>query len=341
MPTREKLLEMLRLMYRIRFFEENLKNLYNYQAYFKETDIVADGYDFESKGIVGGACHLYIGEEAVAVGVCANLEKGDCVTSTHRGHGHAIAKGADLKLMLAELMGRETGYCHGCGGSMHIFSKELGLLGGNGIIGAGLPIATGAAFSAKYRRTKNVAVCFFGDGAVNQGTFNESLNMAALWKLPVLYVCENNLWANSTPTDIGMATPNAADRAAGFGMPGKIVDGQDVMAMYEAAHEAVTRARAGEGPTLIEAKTFRFEAHCGVTRNNQRRHENPEQQKEWAKRDPVAIFEKRLIGDGVMTADDQNQMKQTAMSDVAEAEAFARKSPYPTMRSVEARLAAL
>lgn len=338
MPDKKKLTEMLMLMYRIRYFEENLKDLYNYQSYLKKTDIAADIYDFESTGAVLGACHLYIGQEAVAVGVCAHLEPTDYITSTHRGHGHAIAKGLDLKKILAELMGREDGYCHGCGGSMHIFCKELGLLGGNGIIGAGLPIATGAAFSAKYRGTRQVAVCFFGDGAVNQGTFNESLNMASLWKLPVIYVCENNLWAATTPGEIAHAIPHLAEKAAGYGMPGKIVDGQDVMAVYEAAGEAIERARRGDGPTLLECKTFRFEAHCGVTRQNKRQHENPEQLKEWLKRDPITLFEQRLIRDGIMTAQEQNAMKEAAQREVKEAEAFARRSPYPTLQSIEARL---
>jgi len=338
MLDRAKLTRMLKLMYRIRYFEENLKNLYNYTAYFKKSDIAADDYDFQSTGVVGGACHLYIGEEAVAVGVCANLNDDDCITSTHRGHGHAIAKGADLKPMLAELMGRKDGYCYGCGGSMHIFIKELGLLGGNGIIGAGLPIATGAAFSAKYRGTKQVAVCFFGDGGVNQGTFNESLNMAALWKLPVLYVVENNLMAASTPAEIAHSTPDLARRADGYGVPGKIVDGQDVMAVYDAAAEAVARARQGEGPTLLECKTFRFEAHCGVTRDNKRQHENPALRDQWAKRDPITLFEQRLVRDGVMTEADQSAMKAAAIAEVQEAEAFAKASPFPTMEQVEARL---
>ena len=334
MPDRDKLIEMLRLMYRIRYFEERMKGLYDYERYFDKSEIAGDDYDFQSKGLIGGAVHLYIGEEAVAVGACAALGKDDYVVSTHRGHGHAIAKGADVKPMMAELMGRETGYCHGCGGSMHIFSMELGLLGGNGIVGAGIPIAMGAAFSAKYRGTTQVAVGFFSDGASNQGTFHESLNMAALWKLPVIYVCENNLHAASTPAEIALATPHVGERACAYGIPGKVIDGMDVLTVYHTVSEAVARARGGEGPTLIECKTFRFEGHAGVSRG----HQNPEQLKEWIKRDPIMLFEKRLVEDGAMSADEQKTMKDEIIGEINEAEAFAKRSAFPAIESIEARL---
>ncbi|MBM3501553.1 MAG: thiamine pyrophosphate-dependent dehydrogenase E1 component subunit alpha, partial [Armatimonadetes bacterium] len=287
-------------MVRIRCFEERLKDFYDYRGFFQQSAeeearsaddlLTCVSYEFGSEGMIGGAVHLYIGQEAVAVGVCAALRDTDWVASTHRGHGHAIAKGADLKRTLAELMGRETGHSRGCGGSMHIFAPEIGLLGGNGIVGAGMPIALGPAFAAKYRGEDGVSVAFFGDGAANQGTFNESINLAAIWKLPVLFVCENNLWANATPYEIAFHTHDIADRASGYGIPGMAVDGQDVLAMYDAAKTAVDRARAGDGPTLIEAKTYRFEGHCGASSG----HQDPETCAEWMKRDPIAQLTRRL-----------------------------------------------
>jgi len=324
--SKEMLTRMLRLMYRIRFFEERIKTLYDYHSFQRKGDITADEYDFESTGVIAGAAHLAIGQEATEVGTCAALNKDDFVASTHRGHGHAIAKGADLKLMMAELMGKKSGYSKGCGGSMHIFSTEFGLLGGNGIIGAQIPLATGAAFSAKYRGTKQVAVAFFSDGASNQGTFHETLNMAALWKLPAIYLCENNLYAASTPAVIALAIPNVADRASAYGMPGKIVDGQDVLAVYETVSEAVARARAGEGPTLIECKTYRFVGHAGGGKGQ---HNNPEELEVWKQRDPVVLFENKLINDGQLTSDEREAMKREVIAEVEEAVEFGKESPFP------------
>jgi len=326
MLDREKLLQMLRLMYRIRFFEQRLTSLYDYYSFLKEHEAAGDDYDFGSRGLIAGAVHLSIGQEATHVGTCSALNRDDFVTSTHRGHGHAIAKGAKLKPMMAELMGRKTGYCKGCGGSMHIFCAEIGLLGGNGIVGAQIPLATGAAFSAKYRGTKQVAVAFFSDGASNQGTFHESLNMAALWKLPVIYLCENNLYAASTPAQITLSIPDIANRAAGYGIPGKIVDGQDVLAVYEAAAEAAAKARAGGGPTLIECKTYRFTSHCGA---GQKPHNNPEELEEWKKRDPIVLFEKTLVQNQHITADEQTAMKDEVIREVEEAVEFGRQSAFP------------
>lgn len=325
MLTREKLVDMLRAMRRIRHFEERLTSLYDYSSFLKKGDMGGDEYDFESKGLIAGAVHLSIGQEGAQVGACAALEKDDYVTSTHRGHGHCIAKGAELKPMMAELMGRKTGYSKGCGGSMHIFSAELGLLGGNGIIGAQLPLATGAAFSAKYRGTRQVAVAFFSDGASNQGTFHESLNMASLWKLPVIYLCENNLHAASTPAEIALAIPDIAAKAPAYGMPGKIVDGQDVLAVFDVVSEAVSRARAGDGPTLIECKTYRFVGHCGGATA----HAHPQECDAWRKRDPITLFEKKLVADGVMTAQEQEALKNAVLAEVEESVVFAKKSPYP------------
>ena len=330
-PSPKNLVEMLRLMRRIRHFEQRLTGLYKYESFLSKSDIAGDMYDVDSKGVIAGAVHLYIGQEAVAVGTCAPLERDDFVTSSHRGHGHAIAKGAALGPMMAELMGRKTGYSKGCGGSMHIFAKELGLLGGNGIVGAQIPLATGAAFSAKYRGSRQVAVAFFGEGASNQGTFHEALHMAALWELPVVFVCENNLYAATTPATIALATPNVAERAAAYGMTGQVVDGQDVLAVHAAASAAVERARAGGGPTLLEAKTYRFTSHAGA---GQGQHNNPEELKEWLQRDPIAIFEKKLRDDGVMTDSDQEVLKQQVLAEVEEAVAFASKSAFPTFHEM-------
>jgi len=328
--------EMLLRMYRIRFFEERLKGFYDYRGFFAQSTAEGEAqsaddlltcvsYEFASDGMIGGAVHLYIGQEAVAVGVCTALRDTDWVASTHRGHGHAIAKGADLKRILAELMGRDTGHSRGCGGSMHIFAPEIGLLGGNGIVGGGMPIALGPAFAAKYRGEDGVSVAFFGDGAANQGTFNESVNLAAIWKLPMLFVCENNLWANATPYGIAFSTVNIADRAAGYGIPGVAVDGQDVLAVHDAAKAAVDRARAGAGPTLIEAKTYRFEGHCGASSG----HQDPETCAEWMKRDPIRLLEERMIDDGVLSKQDVQDMQDGVRREVDDAEEYAKASPLP------------
>ncbi|HCU36960.1 MAG TPA: pyruvate dehydrogenase (acetyl-transferring) E1 component subunit alpha [Armatimonadetes bacterium] len=330
-PTREALIEMLRMMRRIRHFEQRLTGLYDYTSFIKDGDVAGDMYDFASKGIVAGAVHLYVGQEAVAVGVCSALNEDDYVTSTHRGHGHCIAKGAELGPMMAELMGRVTGSSRGCGGSMHIFCKQLGLLGGNGIIGAQIPLATGAGFSAKYRGTRQVAVAFFGDGASNQGTFHEALNMASLWALPVLFVCENNLYAATTAAEIALAIANVAERAAGYGMSGEVVDGQDVLAVHECALAAVERARDGGGPTLIEAKTYRFTGHAGA---GQDQHNNPEELACWMERDPICLFEKRLIDDGVMSAQEQEALNDEALAEVEAAVEFAQNSRFPRLEEM-------
>src|SRR3954470_22266665 len=213
-------------------------------------------------GRIYGVVHPYIGEEAIAVGVCANLRTSDRIVSNHRGHGHCIAKGADIKRMMAELFGRRDGYCKGKGGSMHIADFDVGMLGANGIVGAGLPITAGAGLAAQLEGGDNVAVGFFGDGATGEGPFHESLNIAALWKLPVIWVCENNQYAVETPVAAGLAAKNVADLAAGYGFPGYTIDGNDVLAVYQAANEAVRRARAGEGPTLLECKTWRKHQHA-------------------------------------------------------------------------------
>ena len=219
------------------------------------------------QGKIPGALHLYVGQEAIAAGVMSQLSNQDWITSTHRGHGHLIAKGGEYGPMFAELFGRATGYCKGKGGSMHISNMELGMLGANGIVGAGPPIAVGAAFSIRYRKVDNVAVTFFGDGASNEGSFHEAANMAALYKLPLLFVCENNGYGEYTPQESHQAISDVADRAVGYGMPGVVVDGMDAIAVYESTHAAIERAKNGDGPTLLECKTYRFFDHVGVRGN--------------------------------------------------------------------------
>src|SRR5271170_4588376 len=259
----------LRKMHLIRRFEEAAEDAY-------------------MRGLSYGTMHLSIGQEATAVGVCAALTDADYITSTHRGHGHCIAKGADVARMYAEFLGRETGYCHGRGGSMHIADLSKGNLGANGIVGGGIPIAVGAALSAKKRGAGAVAVSFFGDGANNEGAFHESLNIASIWKLPVIFVCENNQYAMSMAMARATAVANVADRASAYAIPGVIVDGNDFAAVAEASFQATERARAGEGPTLIEAKTYRTRGHSRSDRNRYRSREEIEA---WKARDPITRFE--------------------------------------------------
>ena len=264
--TVEKQLEMLRSMQTIRRFEER----------------ASDDY---LSGAIYGVVHCYIGEEAVAVGVCAALNKDDQIISTHRGHGHCLAKGADLKRMTAELYGRQTGYCKGKGGSMHIADFSIGMLGANGIVAGGIPIVTGAGLAAQLEGKGRVAVSFFGDGASNAGPFHESINIAATWKLPMLYVCENNLYAATTAAADTLALGDVAARAAGYGIPGVVVDGNDVLAVYEVAEAAVSRARAGEGPTLIECKTYRWRGH--TERPGQTDPRPQDEVEAWRQKDPI------------------------------------------------------
>jgi len=343
MHDADQLRDMLLRMYRIRFFEERLAQLYDYRGFYggELTDDHAAGgddlltcmlYDFASEGMIGGAVHLYIGEEAVAVGVCSELRDTDFITSYHRGHGHAIAKGLDLRGMLAELMGRETGHSGGCGGSMHIYRREQGMLGGNGIIGGQIPLALGAAFAAKYRGEDGVAIAFFGDGAANQGTFGECLNLASLWQLPVLFVCENNLWAASTAAEVAHCCPDLAPRAEPYGIPAHIVDGQDVLAVNVIAREAVGRARAGGGPTMIEAKTFRYVGHAGA---GQGAHRDPEAVEQWRQRDPLMLFEQHLAAEGIMTEAEMQAMRDEVTAEIDRAIAQACADPFPTPDSLE------
>jgi len=304
---KEKTIELYRKMLRIRHFEEKV-------------------YDLYGQNLVPGTIHLYAGQEAVAVGVCANLREDDYITSTHRGHGHCIAKGAQLNKVMAEILGKKTGYCKGKGGSMHIADFSIGMLGATAVVGAGLPIAAGAGLSIKLRKTDQVVVCFFGDGASNQGTFHEAINMASIWNLPVLFVCENNLYAMGTHQTRVMAIENIADRAAAYGIPGVAVDGNDVLAVYEAAHEAVDRARKGEGPTLIECKTYR---HKGHSRFDPATYRPKEEVGEWMKRDPIAQFKVRLLEMKTLTEEEANKIEQEVAAAVEDAVKFATESPYP------------
>ena len=275
-----------------------------------------------------GFLHLYVGQEAVASGVCANLHDDDAITSTHRGHGHLVAKGGDLKRMMAELMAKSTGYCKGKGGSMHISDLDLGMLGANGIVGAGSPIAVGAAFAAKYRKRGQVAVAFFGDGATNIGAFHEAANMACALHLPIVFVCENNEYGEFTPRSKTMAIDDVIERAAGYGMPGVIVDGMDVDAVYEVAGEAVARARRGDGPSMIEAKTYRFYNHHGI-QNLGLKYRSDDEVSEWKQRVPIVVLEQRMIEHDPATAAEFEVVWAAVRSDVVEAIAFADESPVP------------
>ena len=282
-------------------------------------------------GELPGAVHSYIGEEAVAVGVCANLRSDDRITSTHRPHGHLIAKGGDLKLMMAELLGKKTGYCKGKGGSMHMADYSIGILGACAIVGAGLSIATGAALAAKLQRIDQVTVCFFGDGAANEGSFHESVNLASIWKLPVVYVCENNMYAVTTPVSYAIAVKDFADRAAAYGIPGVVVDGQDVMAVYEATKVAVERARQGAGPSLIECKTYRYTGHF-VTEElllGDKSYRSNDEVEKWKAKDPITNFENKLADMGVLTKKKAASIEEDIKAKLEEAVTFARESPLP------------
>jgi len=297
-----------REMARIRKFEEKTHELY------------------KAGRLTGMSPHLSIGEEASAAGVISVLNPDDYILSTHRGHGHCLAKGAEMGKMYAELFGKETGYCHGRGGSMHIADVAQGNLGANGIVGGGLPIALGAGLSIQKRATKQVVVCFFGDAATNQGTFHEALNMSKAFHLPIVWVCENNLYGLSTPIDKVAATPTLSDRAKGYAMPGVTVDGMDVEAVRAAAEEAVNRARAGGGPTLLEIRTYRYFGHGA---SDHRPYRTREEEQGWWKRCPVANHRARLLAEGVTTERELAALEQEINAEVEAGVAFAESSPDP------------
>lgn len=309
---KELLLDLYHTMVRIRMFESRVRDL----ALANE---------------IPGFVHVSIGEEASATGVCAAMRPTDRITSTHRGHGHLIAKGGRVAQMMAEIYGKRTGYCKGKGGSMHIVDFSLGILGANGIVGAGLPIATGSALAAVIAGRDDVTACFFGDGASNEGTFHESLNLAAVWKLPVVYICENNGFGEFTPMQTVTSVKDIAVRAQAYGIPGFVVDGNDVVEVYRYASEAFERARAGEGPTLLECKTYRWEGHVvgeqaflgsGAYRSEQ-------EVEEWKKRCPLIRFEKFAADSGKIGAQELKKIQEETEAELEAAVKFARESPLP------------
>jgi len=307
------MLEMYRGMLRIRRFEEQIRNVY-------------------TAGLMQGLAHLYIGEEAVAVGVCSALKEDDCITSTHRGHGHCIAKGGRLDRMMAEVMGRVTGYCRGKGGSMHIADLSLGILGANGIVGGGFGIAGGSALSAKLRRSGQVTVCFFGDGGSNQGVFFEVMNMSAVWDLPVIFVCENNHYGEYTAAD-NVAAGKLADRSIPFGIPSAVVDGNDVVAVYEAASATVDRARSKQGPSLIECDTYRYQGHHvgdpGISYRSQ------EEREAWQAKDPIARFGQRLLDESRTTEAALEAVGAEVEEEVLAAVEAGKAAPFPDVSEVD------
>jgi acetoin:2,6-dichlorophenolindophenol oxidoreductase subunit alpha len=308
----DKILDLYTRMLRIRRFEEAVGKLF-------------------AQGQLPGFVHLYIGEEAVGAGVCAALRDDDYIISTHRGHGHVIAKGGDFNRMMAELFGKATGYGKGKGGSMHIADFSIGMLGACGIVGGGIPIAVGAGLSAHYRGTDQVSVTFFGDGAANEGSFHESLNLASALKLPVIFVCENNQYGEFTPSVKAMNIRDIAERARGYGIPGVIADGTDALAMYAAATEAVARARRGEGPTLIEAKTHRRGGHAegeeAFLAGQQYR--LSEEQAAARQNDPLLRLHEYVISHNLVAAETVETLDQQITSAVADAITYARSSPNP------------
>lgn len=306
-------LEILRQMLRIRHFEENL-----YQMYL-------------AKQVPGMSPHLSVGQEAVAVGVCQNLKAQDYVLTTHRGHGHVLAKGANMNRMLAEILGKETGYCHGRGGSMHIADVKLNIVGANGIVGGGLPIAVGVGLSCQYLDKNAVTICFFGDAATNIGAFHESLNMAAVMKLPVVWICENNQYGLSTHIKQMLAGGSIAARGAAYGIPSVRLDGNDVLAVLKAAKEAIERARTGQGPTLIEAETYRWYGH-GASDN--RSYRTREEESDWKEKCPIKRYEAFLLNEKIVTQEQVGQLEKAAALEVQEAIRFANESPLPDPATV-------
>lgn len=307
-PDKEALLRLYRGMLLIRSTEEQLAKSY-------------------AAGLIHGACHTYVGEEAVATGVCAHLRADDAVFSTHRGHGHALAKGVPPRELIAELYGRATGCSRGRGGSMHLFAPEVGMMGTSGIVGPCILQATGAGYSFKLLRSDRVAVAFFGDGAVNNGAFHEGINLATIWKLPVIFVCENNLYATEVPFAYASGNPDVGNRGPAYGLPGVIVDGNNILAVFDAAGQAVRRARAGDGPTLIECKTYRTRAHSEGMRDTGYR--TQAEVDAWKARDPITTYRARLLDQELAAEDDLQEIEADVQAIVAHAAEFAAASPWP------------
>ncbi len=303
----DKLIEMYTSMVRIRQFEDRVYLLF-------------------LEGEMPGTIHLYQGQEAVAAGVCANLTKKDLITSTHRPHGHAIAKGVSLKSLMAELFAKKTGCCEAKGGSMHMGDMDVGMLPAIAIVAGGIPIATGLALASKMMSLNRVAVSFFGDGATSEGAFHEAVNMGAIWNLPVVYVCENNLYGASTHQNKVMKIKNVAERASSYGIPGKIADGNDILSVYQAAKEAISRAREGKGPTLLECKTYRRGGH---SRSDACKYRDKEEEKVWLAKDPIPQAKKKLIQMGILTEAKVKEIEEKVKKEIEDAIEYARNSPSP------------
>lgn len=310
--ARPQLLDMLYKMLLIRLFEEQAEQLY-------------------FQGLVHGTMHLSIGQEATAVGACAALRPSDYIFSTHRGHGHCIAKGAKIELMMAEFMAKETGYCRGRGGSMHIADVETGNLGANGIVGGGVPMAAGVGLSIQMQKQDRVVLVFFGDGAANEGAFHESINLASIWNLPVIYFCENNQYAMSMAIQKAAKVENLSQRAAAYAVPGVTVDGNDLLQVYCATQAAVTRARQGAGPTLIEAKTYRWKGH---SKSDKQRYRTKAEVADWQARDPIARFAQQLQAHGLLTAAEFTQLEADAQQAIKASVDFASNSPDPDPNTI-------
>ncbi|RZI51140.1 pyruvate dehydrogenase (acetyl-transferring) E1 component subunit alpha [Aeribacillus pallidus] len=307
--TDERLVELYKQMWLIRYFDEKVDQ-------------------FFAKGMIHGTTHLCVGQEATAAGSIAVLQEKDKITSTHRGHGHCIAKGATVDRMMAELFGKVTGYCKGKGGSMHIADVEKGNLGANGIVGGGIPLAVGAALTSKMKNEGYVVLCFFGDGAANEGSFHESLNLASIWDLPVVFICENNQYGMSGSVKEMFNIENIADRAQAYGIPGKVIDGNDMLEVMNTVYEAVEHARSGKGPVLIEAKTYRWKGH---SKSDAKKYRTREEEQEWRKKDPIKRFKEYLIEKGVLTEEKAEQLREEAFQEIEDAVKFAENSPEPSV----------
>lgn len=306
-------IEMLRKMYQIRHFE-------------------SEAEQFIIKGMIHGTCHLYIGEEATAVGAICAINSDDYITSTHRGHGHCIAKGADLNIMMAELLGKKIGYCKGKGGSMHIADVSSGNLGANGVVGGSIGIATGAALTCKMKKNGKIVVCFFGDGAANQGIFHGSINMASIWDLPIIYLCENNVYGMSTPIKEAFNIGRISDRKSAYGIEGLTIDGNNLVEVFNAVSHFADECRAGEGPVLIESLTYRWKGH---SKNDAQVYRTKEEIKRWVTKDPIKRYKEILIEKGVLTEEEDRDLEKDVISQAEKAVKFALECPFPDPSEVE------
>jgi TPP-dependent pyruvate/acetoin dehydrogenase alpha subunit len=309
------------------------------QTLLKLYETMATIRNFEELGLyemgqrrLTGSVHSSVGQEAVPTGICAHLNQDDYIASTHRGHGHCLAKGVDPKMMMAELFGRTTGTNKGKGGSMHIADMSKGMLGTNGVVAASVPLAVGAALTSSIKKTGQVAVAFFGDGGANQGVLHESMNLASVWKLPVIFACENNGYAESTPVEYALSVENVADRGVAYNMPGVIVDGMDLFDVIEAAGQAVQRARSGQGPSLLEFKTYRYFGHTVF--DNPRSYRTEEEEQHWRGRDPIQLFRSRVLEEGTLNADELDQIDLRAEQLIRDAIKFAEDSPLPSEQEI-------